>query len=237
MSFFTPFLGVTGFFKYGHMLRMANRSTAKLEQKIESLVALLDNAQGVNINLDQLTPPESHSHSEPSPSVQPPSDVLAPSGASSSWTPSTCEQSASKPSENLALRLGEFPGTAVLPLDSSAATPTKEHFSSKIWQLSDHDGDRLLCNFREHFLSHFPFIIIPSKTQPELRTRNPYLLKAIWTIAFQENRARQINMSKDLMVDISTSMLVGGERDLDMLQSLILLNAWFVLLFSTGMVR
>lgn len=205
-------------------------STAKLEQKIESLVSLLASAQGVNLN--RLTPPESNSHSEAqhSPVAQTPCEVLKHAKPDASLWGAFPGQDAiaafGRGEPPPPRRLGEFPGTAVLPVDNSTVAPPKQHFSSSIWILSDQDGDQLVDKFREHFTPHFPFVVIPSKSISELRTRHPYVLKAIWTVAFQQSRAHQIEMCKDLMVDISTSMLIRGEKDLDMLQGVILLNAW-----------
>lgn len=204
-----------------------NRSTAKLEQKIESLVTLLASAQGVK--LDQLTPPESLPQSESSPVAPHLPDVEPRQPESSLPWPPAYPTHHGVPSCGI-LRSPEFPGTAALTLDNSvAAKQTKDHFSSDIWKLSDQDGDRLLNKFRENFFFHFPFILVPpNMSSSELRSQKPYLLKAIWTITFQDGRTRQIEMSKDLMVDISTSMLIRGDKDMDMLECLVLLNAWFV---------
>ncbi|KUJ23485.1 uncharacterized protein LY89DRAFT_663914 [Mollisia scopiformis] len=199
-------------------------NTAKLEQKIESLVNLLANAQGVN--LDQLTPPESNAHSEPSPAPQHAEDVPVMVGPLGRWEPGFPAQSVGASGITpISLRPAEFPGTATLPTDISLTGVIKQHFSSNLWKLSDQEGEQLFVKFQEQFLLHFPFIMLLSKYS-EMKSRKPYVLKATWTIAYQSQRARQIDMCKDLMVDISTSMLVRGERNLDMLECLILLNAW-----------
>jgi hypothetical protein len=210
-----------------HVL-MSSRNTAKLEQKIESLVALLANTQGMNLNLEQLTPPESHSQVEMPPAQEVPTTAC--SGPTIPWEPLFTRQNLpTSPRTQVPSGSLQIQGTTILHVEHPA-TPSRQHFSSSIWTLSDHESEVLLTKFRECFIPHFPFITIPSSmSTAELKVHRPHLLKAAWTVAFQDNRKRQIEMGKDLMVDISTSMLVRGERDLDMLQSLILMNAWYVL--------
>lgn len=206
-----------------------SRNTAKLEQKIESLVSLLANSQGVNLNLQQLTPPESHSQVElPPPAQEVPTTAC--SGPTIPWEPLfTRQHLPTSPRTQVPPGSLQIQGTTILHVENPPI-PSKQHFSSSIWTLPEHESEVLLTKFRECFLPHFPFIIIPaSMSIAELKIHKPHVLKAAWTVASQDNRKRQIEMGKDLMVDISMSMLVRGEKDLDMLQSLILMNAWYVL--------
>lgn len=45
-------------------------------------------------------------------------------------------------------------------------------------------------------------------------------------IASDGDRLRQVNMSKRMLMDVSASMLIRGEKSLDLLQCLILYNIW-----------
>ncbi len=47
-------------------------------------------------------------------------------------------------------------------------------------------------------------------------------------VASYKNRASQIEVSKDIVRDITSAMLLRGEKSLDMLQALIVYNAWSV---------
>lgn len=216
-----------------HLLT-SSRKTGKLEQKIENLVNLLANAQGVHLNLEQqqLTPPESHSQPELPNTAQ---EIKTPtfSGQRIPWTPhhsalNTTTYSGSQVSSGAI----QVQGATILNIENPSA-PSREHFSSSIWNLPDHEGEALLCKFKDVFIPHFPFIPLSSNMSlAEFKIRRPHVLKAIWTVAFQDNRKRQIEMGKEVMVDISTAMFVRAEKNLDMLECLILMNAWYVFLYE-----
>jgi len=91
------------------------------------------------------------------------------------------------------------------------------------------DANILLRTFKEQFQPRFPFIAIPDDMSADLlRSQNPWIYRAVVMIAFQDDRFRQIEISKQFLIEISASMLVRGEKSLDMLQGLILYNAWSV---------
>lgn len=50
-------------------------------------------------------------------------------------------------------------------------------------------------------------------------------------VASQGDRPRQLEMAKQIATDVAAAMLLRGEKSLDMLQSLILYNAWLVLIY------
>jgi hypothetical protein len=94
------------------------------------------------------------------------------------------------------------------------------------------EGDSLLKFFKDHFAIHFPYVVIPTDTtSDELRSANPWLHRSVMMVASQGNRPQQLEMAKQIATDIATAMLLRGEKSLDMLQSLILYNAWSVSIY------
>lgn len=47
-------------------------------------------------------------------------------------------------------------------------------------------------------------------------------------VASENHRARQLEMARFMTVEIATALILRGERNLDMLQGLIIHNAWSV---------
>ena len=91
------------------------------------------------------------------------------------------------------------------------------------------DANTLLRTFKEQFQPRFPFIAIPDNMSADLlRSQKPWVYRAVMMISFQDDRFRQIEISKQFLMEISAAMLVRGEKSLDMLQGLILYNAWCV---------
>lgn len=59
-----------------------------------------------------------------------------------------------------------------------------------------------------------------------LRAQRPWLLKAVYIVACQEDRVLQLEMSREILLEIATAMLLRAEKSLDLLQCLIIYNAW-----------
>jgi hypothetical protein len=196
-------------------LTPSRSKTTQLEQKIESLVTLLSNARGITANAEQPTPPESQGHSEPSPP-----NLARISGFPSSeqrWAPEITQRSTPVPSCSYYQSV-PAPSFDAHQTDSSSCSPPT-------------DANYLLHLFRQKHAPHFPFIIIASDMPAdELHLQKPWLLRALMIVACQENRVRQLEMSKSFLMDTSAAMLIRGEKSLDMLQSLLIYTAWSVCL-------
>jgi hypothetical protein len=90
---------------------------------------------------------------------------------------------------------------------------------------SDGQQERLLNVFRERYSPHRPFIIVPSGlTANQLQNQKPWLHKTILMIASFEDRVHQLEVAKEIVLGISSAMLIRGDKNMDMLQSLILYN-------------
>ena len=93
-----------------------------------------------------------------------------------------------------------------------------------------HDEDDLLRVFKEQFAVRFPFIVLPPHaTSSELRAQKPFLHRAIMMVASNGKRMQQIEMAKQISMDIAAALILRGERSLDMLQALVTYNTWLVI--------
>lgn len=92
------------------------------------------------------------------------------------------------------------------------------------------DANHLLHVYRREFRPWFPFVVVPDKIQAqEFQDQKPWLIRAITMVAFYHNHPKQIVLAQTLLKDTSEAMLIRGERSIDMLQAMIVYNAWSVL--------
>jgi hypothetical protein len=88
-------------------------------------------------------------------------------------------------------------------------------------------AEGILNTFRERFAPQFPFIIIPADVDSRtLHTTRPWVYRAVILVANERHRAVQVETSKRIALDILEAQTLRGERSLDMLQGLLLHNAW-----------
>jgi hypothetical protein len=88
-------------------------------------------------------------------------------------------------------------------------------------------ADGILNTFRERFAPQFPFIIVPMDIDSKsLHTGRPWVYRAIMLIGNDTHRAVQVETSKRIALDVLEALTLRGERSLDMLQGLLLHNAW-----------
>lgn len=91
------------------------------------------------------------------------------------------------------------------------------------------DANDLLLMFRNSMASQFPFVVIqPHETSASLRSKKPFLWKAIMTAASHQNLERQVAMGKSFTEEFSTYLLLYARKSLDMLQGLLVHLAWYV---------
>jgi hypothetical protein len=88
------------------------------------------------------------------------------------------------------------------------------------------EADRLLDIFRTQIGPCFPFIIIPNISARDFQHLKPWLYRAVAVVALYGDREKQLELAKKLLMDISEAMLIMGERNIDMLQAMIIYNAW-----------
>jgi hypothetical protein len=89
------------------------------------------------------------------------------------------------------------------------------------------EADSILNTFREQYEPQFPFVVIPIEADSEsLHRQRPWVYRAVMLIANERHRALQVETSKRMSLDVMEALTVRGEKSLDMLQGLLLHNAW-----------
>ncbi len=92
------------------------------------------------------------------------------------------------------------------------------------------DPDILLKIFRTEMLPNFPFIAISEGTAAEtLRHESPSLFTSIIAVS-SRNSAQQAIFGKMVMQQLAERIVVNGERNMDLLQSVLVYAAWYVYL-------
>jgi hypothetical protein len=208
------------------MLTKPCSHTTQLEQKIESLVNLLSAAQGgVLAKPDYLTPPGTEDQYEPTTSTQSGQDSARPTQVSWAAPPLVGAQSKTSWSPEMPLHPVVQPSVVKTGHDPRPSGVNEDTNLVSTHIVSDHRQERLLNVFRERYSPHWPFIIIPPDlTANELQNQKPWLHKTVLMIACFEDRIHQMEVAREIVLGISSAMLIRGEKNMDMLQSLILYN-------------
>lgn len=215
----------------------SNRNTAQLEEKIESLVTLLAAAHGTAVKADNLSPQSSDqtiSVQSTPPISNPTSAIWGNQDASWNGPARTQDQLPVTPPDSTSLPSAQNAYAMSTPCAAPRPIPhPSQSYSTSSFNITAESEEDLLRVFREQFLVRFPFIIIPpGLTASDLRVQKPFLHRVIMTVASEGRRVQQIEMSKEITMDIATALLMRGERSLDMLQALVIYNAWLVHQYS-----
>jgi hypothetical protein len=191
-----------------------------LEQKIESLVALLSTGR-VPVSSVGQSPAESQTLLDPS-QVKPNIGCLQefPSESKEISIPG-------KPvGPTLATHYAMHGTAALTPATSSSAA---EGSVTSDFDPHEEHSDRLLQVFRDQFAVHVPyFLIAPDETPLELQTSRPWLFRTIMMLASQDQRSRQIELGIQIVRELTEAMLIRAERSMDMFQALAVFNSWCV---------
>lgn len=95
-----------------------------------------------------------------------------------------------------------------------------------LWPLPA-EAEKLLHYFNTAMADLFPFIVVPQNmSEIQLRTRRPFLWKAVMLTATLWDGPRQVELGHKLLADIGNAAIVEGQQSLDILQGLMLLIAW-----------
>ncbi|KAI9836986.1 MAG: hypothetical protein M1819_000635 [Sarea resinae] len=83
---------------------------------------------------------------------------------------------------------------------------------------------------------HFPYVLIsPHTSLSDLRNESPVLLQAIFATTSWRNRSLQIALERNFLRDLSTRLLMEGQKSLDLLQGLLVYVAWYHFHISPSM--
>lgn len=195
--------------------------TAKLEEKIENLVALLSNSSKA--------PPSSESTHQ----------------AEEAQESQTASPSSSTPvGPGISIIDISNDGTYVEPVreqletvTDAVAPPTSDLQSnnqltpdlSPSIEISPTEAASVLNIFRTNYVHSFPFVVIPHDMSPEeLKHRKPHLYRSIMMVASYHTPLRQMSMGKEILQSFSTNLIFEGEKSLDLLQALLVYTSWYV---------
>lgn len=88
-------------------------------------------------------------------------------------------------------------------------------------------ADQAVSDFRIKFTPFFPFVALdPDATAQELLAKKPLLFRAIMLAAAQLTLAKQREIKRSMLAYIGQHLLVMEERDLGLLQGLLVFIAW-----------
>ncbi|KAJ0416239.1 hypothetical protein BJY00DRAFT_238069 [Aspergillus carlsbadensis] len=88
-------------------------------------------------------------------------------------------------------------------------------------------AEELLDRYRNHKMPQFPFVIIPPTTDlATLRQESPFLLLCIITACLEQNPPLQDSLELLVRKEIASRVIVGIERNMDLLQGLLVHIAW-----------
>lgn len=214
--------------------RQTGSRTAQLEEKLEDLVSLLRNqstagkppaaGQAVSIamhessRLDQWasTPAPSHTETAPTGSSDDRSDSNPAAGASTGGpqTPAAIFGAAFSPG------LFNHQTTVPVPISSMIQSP---------WMPTiPREAEERLTLFRDRYLRCFPCIYIPpDMTSEQLREEKPFTWYTIMMMSCQTS-SLQYGMGSVWQRVISQKIVIEHEKNIDLLQGMVIFLAWSV---------
>lgn len=122
--------------------------------------------------------------------------------------------------------------------DQQTITPCSLDYSPQIGSDTSCDNgltDQELQKFQDYHMSYFPFFFLPPNTTAEqLRHERPLFYSAIQVVC---NKAytQQSELSKTLRSTIALQMMVDGERNVDLLLSLVACVTWYIIFFARNL--
>jgi hypothetical protein len=183
-----------------------------MEQKLESLAALLATVQGERVN---------------NPVVEAPLSKTA--VASSENSSSLGSLTSSAPCQE-SQPTSQFPSNIpyhcpIVNLPDFSFDVVHDSISKNIIPFAK--AEAYLHVFREH---SFPWVRLPEQKSLEtLRRERPFLLQSVLTFAAYEEVRLQRLLETELKNTLMKKVLVEGEKSLDLLQGLLVYLAWYIM--------
>jgi hypothetical protein len=95
--------------------------------------------------------------------------------------------------------------------------------------ISAEDASRIVASFRVHMTCYFPFVIVqPGTSAVKLQQTKPVLFAAIVLVSSYYSTVQQKALSEATLRYVSEALLFKGEKNLDLLQGLLVYIAWLV---------
>lgn len=105
------------------------------------------------------------------------------------------------------------------------------------WWPTPQEAAMLLEAYRTVHSPLFPFALVPAHMSSlELRQHRPFLWKAVMMVGCFLDGARQVKLGRELLGEIGQAAVVDGARNLDLLQGLQMLLAWWVVFTAVPLV-
>ncbi|KAK4549368.1 hypothetical protein LTR36_006365 [Oleoguttula mirabilis] len=188
----------------------------KLENKIEHLVNALSTAQHFG---GQVSPTP---QDDPPPGARKTSEILGtlcaevPDNVSSSGSPTTaCNPCSAMPHESSDMSTSQM------------ASPTDQGGYQSLG-VTMSEAEILLDRFKRLMAPGLPFVVLPTEvTAQQLYSQKPFLLHAIVTVTYFHDLPKQQSMVKQLMRDASERMLMNNEKNIGILQGILVFVAWY----------
>ena len=114
---------------------------------------------------------------------------------------------------------------------AETAVPEVSGLSDFILGVKLQDAETRLRLFKTDLASHFPFVIVPDGSVENLYRLRPVLVMGIIVAASFRSLSQQRVLAGNLLEYLSLHVLLRGEKSLDLLQGLLILAAWYVVLF------
>jgi hypothetical protein len=89
-------------------------------------------------------------------------------------------------------------------------------------------ANNLLNVFRDDFVRHFPFVVIPAEITVEtLRRKSPFLFLTVMAATMFRDSILQRHLGTEIQRRISARIVMGCEKNMDLLQGLLVHTAWY----------
>ena len=206
------------------------RRVTELEEKVEKLESLLPPGSDGHGNSNSRSPfLSSHSEQVVQPATGAQGTLFDPLAVGSTQQRSTDSNSNSATlplqilsTNNSSSREGNFPRSNTTKKGAMETTNQKGGID-----LDKDVAENLLCKFREQSMTYFPFVAIPpSWTTSDLEQEKPLLWRVIIMITYNQNTSLQASLGKTLIEELTARLLLRGDKNIELLQSLLLFTAW-----------
>ncbi|KAK9438673.1 hypothetical protein VB005_06820 [Metarhizium brunneum] len=184
---------------------MRDSRVSNLEKQIETLTAALE---GQNQGTSATSPTHDFGlvNSKPSPAVLTPESPAAQAGEREGAMNHPCLSQHQRPPRQAA-SAGALPGP--------------------IYGLTWPQSDRILSLFRDKYIQTFPFLVLDERmSASQMYAEKPFLFRVIMLAAAPLPIPRMVKIKRNVLAYLGQHMLVEEERQLDLLQGLLVCISW-----------
>ena len=209
-----------------------------MESKLDGILSLLGQSVPPRGQIRQPEGLSTPSPLSPLPSAQASYDRIACSEPFHATTNSHTRELKELPSgESFESHPTTITGTSKQPIsDDGASDASADSFQVVIGEsLTRPKADTFLLAFRD-MTSWFPFVIVPpDATALSMSRERPFLFMATMASASSADKSLRGTLERELRETLSRRIILDGEKNLDLLQGLLVYLAWFVpsLIFIT----